>query len=265
MKCSECGHENLNNPKYCTRCGQLLGGAPAPGGGQVRKTVGMEDMFDVPAPSAYAPPPPPLRSAFPPPIPASVQPSGQVRRTVLEEGGNPMVPATAPAAYRPSQPIPAVGQMPQRSKTVLDEGPLPAAAPTSGQASGQALAPTAGPGTARIVGWMVSYDRNVAGQDYVVRAGRNRIGRGRDNEVSLFFEAKASDLHATIIWRNGNAAVKDEGSTNGTLVNGEDIGIGQVQVLQSGDTLTIGGSTFVVFLVDQRMAKQTWPQSPWAA
>jgi hypothetical protein len=267
MKCSECGHDNQNNPKYCTRCGQLLGAAPSTGGGQVRKTVGMEDMFDAPAARPFAAPPPPPSAYQPPPPPAAaMQPSGQVRRTVLEEGG--AMPAAQPASaamYRGSQPIPAAAGMPQRSKTVLDESPLPAAVQQPSQAGGQAAAPVAGPGTARIVGWMVSYDRNVAGQDYVLRAGRNRIGRGRDNEVSLFFEAKASDTHATLIWRNGNAAVKDEGSTNGTMVNGEDIGIGQVQALQSGDTLTIGGSTFVVFLVDVRMARQTWPQSPWAA
>ena len=267
MKCSECGHDNPNNPKYCTRCGQLMGAAAAGGAGQVRKTVGMEDMFDAPASRPYAPPPPP--AAYPPPLPpssAGSQPSGQVRRTVLEEaGGSSLPPPVAAPAYRQSQPMPAAAGLPKANRTVLDEGPMPTAAQPSPQAGGQPAAAVAGPGTARIVGWMVSYDRNVAGQDYVLRAGRNRIGRGRDNEVSLFFESKASDTHATIIWRNGNAAVKDEGSTNGTLVNGEDIGIAQVQALQSGDTLTIGGSTFVVFLVDLRMAKQTWPQSPWAA
>lgn len=260
MKCMECGHDNPNNPKYCTRCGQLMGGAAATGG-QVRKTVGMDDMFDGPA----SPPPPPPSPYAPPPPPAQhAAPSGSVRRTVLEEGGAVGGPPVAAPAYRQSAPLPVSGSLPSRNKTVLDEAPMPTAAPQSSGFPAAAPAPAA-PGTARIVGWMVSYDRNVAGQDYVLRAGRNRIGRGRDNEVSVFFEAKASDLHATLIWRNGNAAVKDEGSTNGTLVNGEDIGIGQVQALQSGDTLTIGGSTFVVFLVDSRVARQTWPQSPWAA
>lgn len=266
MKCLECGHDNLNNPKYCTRCGQLMGTAPSGAAGQVRKTVGVDGMFDGPPATAYAPPPAPAYAPAPGAGSAAVQPSGQVRRTVLEEGGGAVGPAPAAApAYRPAQQGPAAAAMPQRNRTVLDEGPLPGAGAQAGQSGGHAATAAPAPGTARIVGWMVSYDRNVAGQDYVLRAGRNRIGRSRDNEVSLFFEAKASDIHATIIWRNGNAAVKDEGSTNGTLVNGEDIGIAQVQALQSGDTLTIGGSTFVVFLVDLRMARHTWPQSPWAA
>lgn len=265
MKCMECGHDNPNNPKYCTRCGQLMGGAAA-AGGQVRKTVGMDDMFDGPA--APPPPPPPPPSPYappPPPLPQHAAPASNIRRTVLQEGGADVAAPGAGPGYRQSAPMPAMGGGSLRNKTVLDEGPMPTAAVPQPGGGAAPVAAAAAPGTARIVGWMVSYDRNVAGQDYVLRAGRNRIGRGRDNEVSVFFEAKASDLHATIIWRSGNAAVKDEGSTNGTLINGEDIGIAQVQTLQSGDTLTIGGSTFVVFLVDSRLARQTWPQSPWAA
>lgn len=111
---------------------------------------------------------------------------------------------------------------------------------------------------------MVSFDHNAAGQDYLIRAGRTRIGRGRDNEVSIFYEAKASDLHCTIIWRNGQAAIKDEGSTNGTFVNGEDIGIANVQAIRSGDTVTIGGSTFQVFLLEATVAAQIWPASAWS-
>ena len=264
MKCTECGHENVNNPKYCTRCGNNLSGAPAAAGNQIRKTVGVEGMFDAPPASPFAPPPPPS------PGPAAAPPmaGGQVRKTVLDDGGAPTGPipqgfAPPPpptSSVRQSGPLPSVAGM--RSRTVLDEGPVTTAIAPQGGA-----APTAAPspGTARIVGWMVSYDHNAAGQDYPIRAGRNRIGRGRDNEISVFFESKASDTHATLIWRNGNAAVKDEGSTNGTLINGEDIGIGQVQQLHSGDTLTIGGSTFVVFLVDAGQARQVWPNSPWAA
>lgn len=171
----------------------------------------------------------------------------------------PAAPVPA-AAMRPSAPVPAAGG---GRRTVLDEGPLPGAAPGPGGAPGAPVAPS--PGVARVVGWMVSFDRNPAGQDYQIRAGRNRIGRSRDCDISLFFEPKASDVHAAILWRNGNAAVIDENSTNGTLVNGDDIGIGKSRDLQSGDTLTIGGSTFVVFLIDPRQARTTWPGSAWAA
>ena len=242
MKCAECGHENTNNPKYCTRCGSPLasGGGDA---GQKRVTVGEAGLFDRPVtqPPSFAPP--------------ASHPSGQVRRTSLEEGGaapNPML--------RQSQPIAMPGRDGMRSRTVLDEGPAPAAAGPGAPAAGA----QAGPGTARIVGWMVSYDHDTAGQQFLIRAGRNRIGRSRDNEISVFTETKASDLHATIIWRNGQAAVKDEGSTNGTFVDGEDVGIAQVSPLQSGQTLRIGNSIFLVFLVDAQAAAGIWPDAKWA-
>jgi hypothetical protein len=256
VKCSECGHENLNTTKYCTRCGQTLGGA-AGGAGQVRKTVAVDSAFDAPHPTA------PLA----PPIPSLAKPSapvagGQVRRTILEDGpsaGAFPPSAQAPAAVRPPGAPGAPPSMARR--TILDEGPMPSQ-PAAPGAPAQAQA---SPGTARVIGWMVSYDRNAAGQDYAIRAGRNTIGRGRDNDISIFFEPKASDTHATILWRNGNAAVIDENSTNGTIVNGEDIGIGKSQALQTGDTLTVGGSTFLIFLVDARLARGLWPTSPWAS
>jgi len=240
MKCAECGHENTNNPKYCTRCGSAVaGGGDA---GQKRVTVGEAGLFDKPV---TQPPP------FAPPERA---PSGQVRRTSLEEGG---VAAPSPM-LRQSQPIAMPSRDGMRSRTVLDEGPA-AAGPGAPAAGAQA-----GPGTARIVGWMVSYDHDTAGQQFLIRAGRNRIGRSRDNEISVFTEGKASDLHATIIWRNGKTAIKDEGSTNGTFVDGEDIGIAQVSPLFSGQTLRIGNSIFLVFLVDADAAAGIWPDAKWA-
>ncbi len=252
MNCPECGASNAASTRYCTRCGTPLGASnPA---GQKRKTTADAGVFG--GPSGGAPvPPPPRRPA-----------SGAVRRTVLEGAASSSVPAPPPmpgsaAARRPPPPPPrpsAPAPRGGRSRTVLDEGPAPAAPAAQGGARPQVA------GGARIIGWMVSFDHNGSGQDYVIRAGKTRIGRARDNEISVFFESKASDLHCTIIWRGGKAAVKDEGSTNGTLVNGEDIGIAGVEPLSSGDTLTIGGSTFQVFLINPEFAGQTWPQSGWA-
>ena len=253
MQCKECGTNNAATMQFCVRCRQPIAGS-APGGaaGVVRTTEAEGGLFD-PKPGPVPMAPRPLST----PAPAA---SG-ARRTVLEEGGG----GPPPAPVRVSQQLPASPAAPAwqagaasvaRNRTVLVEGP-PATVPV-GQA---AAAPKAAVGTARIVGWMVSFDKNPAGQEYVIRAGRSRIGRGRDNEISLFFEDKASDLHATIIWRNGNCAVKDEGSTNGTLVNGDDIGIASVPPLQSGDSVTIGGSTFLVFLIESTRGKALW--SSW--
>lgn len=241
MNCTECGSSNAPGTRYCTRCGTALGAGS--GGGQRRETAAEPGVF-----------------GGAPAVPAAARaPSGAVRRTVLEEAPGAPARSTGPVPPPPpppagARPAAAAASPASRGKTVLDEGPVAPGGPGGAAASGQA----------RIVGWMVSFDHNGAGQDYVIRAGRTRIGRGRDNEVSVFYEAKASDLHCTVIWRNGQTAVKDEGSTNGTMVNGEDIGIAAVQAIKSGDTITIGGSTFQVFLLETAVAAQIWPSSPWS-
>jgi predicted component of type VI protein secretion system len=136
---------------------------------------------------------------------------------------------------------------------MLDEGP-------AAGAGGAAAGPRPAAHLTRIVGWMVSYDFNETGQAYDLRAGKTTIGRARDCGISLFYDGKASDHHATLIWRDGKCAVKDEASTNGTKVNGEDIGIGAVHALGTGDNLTVGSSTFLVFLVDSAQATVLWPK-----
>lgn len=258
MQCMECGTDNTAGSAFCVRCGITLGGggsgshaAPAPRpapGGAVRKTV-----FEAPdaGPPAYVPPTAgyaPPAGGYPPPVPGA-------RKTTYEGEMPPAAPMPRAAA-----PAPAGG----RSRTMLDEGPVAAPAPAAPGAPARApsgVMPQAG--TARIVGWMVSFDKNPSGQEYVIRAGRTRMGRSRDNDIALFFEPKSSDLHATLIYRNGQCAIKDEGSTNGTMVNGEDIGIGSVQQLQTGDSVTIGESSFLVFLIAPDRAKAVWPNSGW--
>ena len=163
---------------------------------------------------------------------------GQPRKTQAEEG----LFSTAQASPSGAAPNKAPASPPASRSTKLDEGD---------------------DAEARVVGWMVAFQASGASHSFVLRAGRNRMGRGRDNDISLFFEPRASDTHATLIWRSGRAAVKDEGSSNGTYVNGRDLGIGESGQLQSGDVLRIGGTKFLVFLIDPDRARETWPKSPW--
>ena len=60
----------------------------------------------------------------------------------------------------------------------------------------------------------------------------------------------------------GVCGVKDQGSQNGTFINGEDLGLGGAKDLNSGDILKIGKSTFKVFLLDRKEAAETW-KSVW--
>ncbi len=118
------------------------------------------------------------------------------------------------------------------------------------------------PRKARVVGWMVSFDFNESGQEFAVREGRNVIGTNRDCDICLFFDKKVSDVHAVLVSRRGKCAIKDEMSTNGVFVNGEDIGPGERSKVVSGDVLKFGISTFKVFLLDPEEVLQLWPTLP---
>lgn len=261
-KCAECGQELASGVQFCMRCGHPVQ-AGAAGRGEKRVTVGEEGLFGKQSG-------PPAGKGAPIEVVQISPGSGGARRTTFEEpgagfGGSPAaavaVPAAGPrktsldegpggfgaqgasTARGPGVPSPLPGGGGGRPKTQLDEGPSRIVAPS----------------VTRIVGWLVSFDFNETGQAYDLRAGRTRIGSSRDNDISLFFDQKASGLHATLIWRDGKCAVKDEASTNGTRVNGDDIGIGAVHALNTGDSLTVGASTFLVFLVDAGRSRELWP------
>ena len=256
MDCPECGYGNSADSRHCISCGAPLSGATA---GARRQTQAEAGLFE------GRPPPPPPRPANIPPAHAPrkttneqqmAQPGPQAasgrRRTVLEGDGD--APAPRPSPQPVGYPAAKGGSPGARSRTVLDEPDAAVAGPATPQrAAGGGRAP-------RVVGWMVSFNFNAAGQHYVICEGRNRIGRARDNDVSLYFDARVSEHHATIIYRRGKTAVKDEASTHGTLVNGEDVGIGEVQPLNSGDTLEIGGCKFMVFLLSLETTQELWPE-----
>ncbi len=65
------------------------------------------------------------------------------------------------------------------------------------------------------------------------------VGRGKANTVVLLGDAQASLRHATIARTAAGYLVADEGSTNGTWVNGEQV---ESRLLRDGDEVVIGGT-----------------------
>jgi pSer/pThr/pTyr-binding forkhead associated (FHA) protein len=59
--------------------------------------------------------------------------------------------------------------------------------------------------------------------------------------VSLAGDPTTSRRHAVIVQQNGRYLLRDEGSSNGTFVNGAQI---TEHPLHSGDEIRIGGSQF---------------------
>ena len=71
------------------------------------------------------------------------------------------------------------------------------------------------------------------------------IGRGSDNDV-VVDNKLASRHHALIQKIKDTYFLKDEGSTNGTLLNGTSIPKDKYVKLSPGDRITIGNMTLVI-------------------
>ena len=118
---------------------------------------------------------------------------------------------------------------PPQAGMVAGRGAAPPHAPTRGWA----LVVEAGPGLSR-------------GHAYEVPLGAFVIiGRAPDAHVQLQ-DTFVSSHHARVEAETGGLVVEDLGSTNGTSVNGEEMGAGQRLVLGAADRLTIGDTVFVV-------------------
>jgi len=70
-----------------------------------------------------------------------------------------------------------------------------------------------------------------------LKQGVNKLGRGFDNDFKLE-HSSVSGTHCEIVIENGNALIKDLGSTNGTFINRAPIKQAQ---LQAGQTIHLGG------------------------
>ena len=83
------------------------------------------------------------------------------------------------------------------------------------------------------------------------RGGRLSLGRAEDNDVSLSGDAfpSISSHHALIVERGAELWVEDQGSRNGTFVNGVRV---ERQALKAGDVLQLGpvGPRFLVVPAD---------------
>jgi pSer/pThr/pTyr-binding forkhead associated (FHA) protein len=71
-----------------------------------------------------------------------------------------------------------------------------------------------------------------------------RVGRGAENAIRLDADTTVSSRHATIDTRADGLWVEDDGSTNGTFVNGARVT--SARLLQPGDVIRIGHTDLLV-------------------
>jgi pSer/pThr/pTyr-binding forkhead associated (FHA) protein len=83
------------------------------------------------------------------------------------------------------------------------------------------------------------------GRVYEVKKETLSIGRSRESDIFLE-DLAVSRLHASIVNQgNGNYALRDEGSANGTKVNGQLVNKYQVYPLNEGDKIQLGQTVLV--------------------
>jgi hypothetical protein len=74
-------------------------------------------------------------------------------------------------------------------------------------------------------------------------SSRLTIGRASDNGL-VVNDSRASGHHAEIVPDGQSYSIADLGSSNGTFVNGQRLSKGSPRILQSGDSIRIGETTF---------------------
>jgi len=248
------GHDSASDD-FCDTCGMRIGGSPPPGN-----------------PASGAPP-----AAWPDPAaPASAAPAsaaepcprcGTPRNGQFCEAcgynfaGPRFTPASAaspppaaPRAYSSSQPGPGSGgYSPAQAPPSMSSFPYPQATWTAVVGADRAYyervqAVTGPEGSA--VGFPSYYaERRFQLVGTQMRIGRRSVSRGLAPEIDLTgppADPGISRLHAVLISTpDGNWAVLDPGSANGTLLNGSEIGVGDQVPLHDGDRINLGAWTAI--------------------
>lgn len=158
------------------------------------------------------------------------------------------------------------------SKTIYGGTPAgdqPPGKPPAPAGKGTVLMAGAG-NTSRIVqenpltGFLVSFSKSTTGECWELREGNLYvIGKAGDADIRLP-EKAVSDHHATLQIRRSNdeekklmIVITDTNSTNGTVVNGKDIGINGHVSLQHHDRILTGHYELVFIQIDQEHLQLT--------
>lgn len=103
----------------------------------------------------------------------------------------------------------------------------------------------------KLVGFLITYNRDPNGKAYNIYEGRNYIGRDSSCDICIPDDDQMSGRHLSILYRNVDDKFKfrDEQSSNGTFVNKELLDDGQ---LENYDIIR-AGSTIFIFLAIPRI------------
>ncbi len=98
----------------------------------------------------------------------------------------------------------------------------------------------------RLVGWLISYTIDDMGVDFRLFEGRNTVGTNPQNSITITNDVSISNHHLTILFRKDIFKVKDELSSNGTIINDKNLEPDEVLELKDGDEIKLG-DTILIF------------------
>lgn len=171
--------------------------------------------------------------------------------------------ATGPAAPAYPGAMPGMGMPDNSGETrVRPQDAIPgvmraaaAAAPAAGgrtviRRPGAAGAQAGASGDSRrLVGFLVTYNRNPMGKAYNIYEGRNYIGRDASKcGIAVPDDDQMSGTHMSILFRSVDSKFKfrDEQSSNGTFVNKELLDEGE---LKNYDIIRVGSTLFIFMAI----------------
>ena len=268
------GHDSASDD-FCDTCGMRIGGSPPPRSAQPGSpAIGSSPVSG--APSTARPDPDPYPASAAEPCPRCGTPrNGQFCEACGYNFAGPRFtpttasapPPPAPRAYSSSQPVPTGPGTDSYSSGQPDPGsggyssaqpsmssfPYPQATWTAVVGADRAyyerVQAVTGP-EGSVVTFPAYYaERRFQLVGNQMRIGRRSVSRGLAPEIDLTgppADPGISRLHAVLIATpDGNWAVLDPGSANGTLVNGSEIGVGDQVPLHDGDRINLGAWTTI--------------------
>ena len=129
---------------------------------------------------------------------------------------------------------------------VAQMGRTPSAGPASGGAAGEAASGEAtvlsGPGFGGLGTRLVAVAGPYAGQSFPLSHSAATIGRAPERDIPLPADSSVSRSHARITYTDGRHYLADDGSSNGTFVNGGRVS--EPRLLSSGDTVSLAETVF---------------------
>lgn len=108
-------------------------------------------------------------------------------------------------------------------------------------------------GGRRVVGVLISYSANPAGEVYKVYEGRTTIGRDRTCDLPFPNDSHMSSKHFLIQYVEAKGAfkAKDQGSSNGSYINGQVYVMDEALDLKTNDVIVLGGTKFVFLAIPE--------------